>query len=143
MIKFDGLVIMVLPDYKDRAKNGIKTEEFTCSVYDESDTAFKNSLFSFSLISGKDFEYETVEDVEIAVRRTVDLNWATIQFQKANKKLERTKELFKNAVIYIKEVTDPENYEKVFKDVLGMIDEEIQDSIEELSEKQTQNMNLS
>ena len=58
-------------------------------------------------------------------------------------KLERTKELFKNAVIYIKEVTDPQEYEKVFKDVIGMIDEEIDSALEELSEKQAEGMNLS
>ena len=143
MIKFDGLVIMVEPDYKDRAKKGINTEEFICDVYDGSDATLKKPLFSFRLRPGTDFVYETVEDVELAVRRTVGTYMATIHLQKANMKLERTKELFQNAVVYIKEVTDPQNYEKVFKDVLGMIDEEIDASLEALSEKQTQNMNLS
>ena len=92
---------------------------------------------------GKDDEYETVEDVEMAIKRVVDSEWATIQLERANLKLERTKDLFRNAVVYIKEVTDPQEYEKVFKDVIGMIDEEIDSALEELSEKQVEGMNLS
>ena len=92
---------------------------------------------------GNDFDDEAVEDVETAIKRVVETEWATIQLERANLKLERTKELFQNAVTYIKEVTDPQEYEKVFKDVLGMIDEEIEASLEELEEKQNQNMNLS
>ena len=92
---------------------------------------------------GKDDEYETIEDVEMAIKRVVDSEWATIQLERANLKLERTKDLFRNAVVYIKEVTDPQEYEKVFKDVIGMIDEEIDSALEELSEKQAEGMNLS
>ena len=122
---------------------GIEYDELNCNAYDENDTEFKNSLLEFTLMSGHDGEYETVEDVEMAIKRVVDSEWATIQLERANMKLERTKELFKNAVIYIKEVTDPQEYEKVFKDVIGMIDEEIDSALEELSEKQAEGMNLS
>ena len=143
MIKFDGLVIVVEPDYKERILKGIEYDELTCNAYDENDTEFKNSLLEFTLMPGHDGEYETVEDVEMAIKRVVDSEWASIQLERANLKLERTKELFKNAVIYIKEVTDPQEYEKVFKDVIGMIDEEIDSALEELSEKQADGMNLS
>ena len=143
MIKFDGLVIVVEPDYKERIFKGIEFEELSCNAYDENDTEFKNSLLEFTLMSGQEGEYETVEDVEMAIKRVVDSEWATIQLERANLKLERTKELFQNAVTYIKEVTDPQEYENVFKEVLGMIDEEIKAALEELEEKQTQNMNLS
>lgn len=143
MIKFDGLVIVVEPDYKERIFKGIEFEELSCNAYDENDTEFKNSLLEFTLMSRQEGEYETVEDVEMAIKRVVDSEWATIQLERANLKLERTKELFQNAVTYIKEVTDPQEYENVFKEVLGMIDEEIKAALEELEEKQTQNMNLS
>ena len=143
MIKFDGLVIVVEPDYKERILKGIEFDELNCNAYDENDTEFKNSLLEFTLMPGKDDEYETVEDVEMAIKRVVDSEWATIQLERANLKLERTKDLFRNAVVYIKEVTDPQEYEKVFKDVIGMIDEEIDLALEELSEKQVEGMNLS
>ena len=143
MIKFDGLVIVVEPDYKERILKGIEFDELNCNAYDENDTEFKNSLLEFTLMSGKDDEYETVEDVEMAIKRVVDSEWATIQLERANLKLERTKDLFRNAVVYIKEVTDPQEYERVFKDVIGMIDEEIDSALEELSEKQAEGMNLS
>lgn len=143
MIKFDGLVIVAEPDYKERIAKGIKFEELNCNAYDENDTEFKNSLLEFTLMPGSEGEYETVEDVEMAIKRVVDSEWASIQLERANMKLERTKELFKNAVIYIKEVTDPQEYEKVFKDVIGMIDEEIDSALDELSEKQAEGMNLS
>ena len=143
MIKFDGLVIVVEPDYKERILKGIEFDELNCNAYDENDTEFKNSLLEFTLMPGKDDVYETVEDVEMAIKRVVDSEWATIQLERANLKLERTKDLFRNAVVYIKEVTDPQEYEKVFKDVIGMIDEEIDSALEELSEKQAEGMNLS
>lgn len=143
MIKFDGLVIVVEPDYKERILKGIEFDELNCNAYDENDTEFKNSLLEFTLMPGKEDEYETVEDVEMAIKRVVDSEWATIQLERANLKLERTKDLFRNAVVYIKEVTDPQEYEKVFKDVIGMIDEEIDSALEELSEKQAEGMNLS
>lgn len=143
MIKFDGLVIVVEPDYKERILKGVEYDELNCNAYDENDTEFKNSLLEFTLMPRQDGEYETVEDVEMAIKRVVDSEWATIQLERANLKLERTKELFKNAVTYIKEVTDPQEYEKVFKDVIGMIDEEIDSALEELSEKQAEGMNLS
>lgn len=143
MIKFDGLIITVEPDYKDRIEKGIEIEELNCNAYDENDTAFKNSLLEFTLMPGKDFDEETEADIEKAVKRTVSMDWATIQLERANVQLERTKELFHNAVVYIKEVTDPQEYEKVFKDVIGMIDEEIDASLDELAEKQSQRMGLS
>lgn len=143
MMKYDGLVIVIEPDYKDRIEKGIEIEELNCNVYDESDKELKHSLLDFNLMRGHDFEDETLEDIEKAVRRTVSMDWATIQLERADMKLERTKELFQNAVVYIKEVTDPNEYEKVFKDVIGMIDDEIESALDELSGKQTEGMNLS
>ena len=142
-MKFDGLVIVVEPDYKDRFKREIEIDELTCYAYDENDTELKNILLCFTLLPDKEFDVETVEDIEMEIRRCVDTEWTTIQLKRASIELERTKELFRNAVIYIKEVTDPKGYKKVFKDVIGMIDEEIEESIKELSEKQMNDMTLS
>ena len=45
MIKFDGLVIVAEPDYKERIEKGIEFEELTCYVYDENDIEQKMSCF--------------------------------------------------------------------------------------------------
>ena len=132
MIKFDGLKIVVEPDYKERIEKGIELEELTCYAYDENDIEQKNILLCFTIMPGTDFDDETVEEVEKAIRRTAERDWATIQLERANLKLERTKELFQNAITYIKEVTDPQNCEKVFREALEMTDDEIR-----LTEKKT------
>lgn len=128
MIKFDGLVIVVEPDYKDRIAKGIEFEELNCNAYDENDTEFKKSLLEFTLMPGNDFEDETVEDVEIAVRRVVDSEWATIQLERANMKLERTSEILGNAFGYLSEIQKGEDLYRTLKNQLGMTDEEIKDA---------------
>ena len=143
MIKFDGLIIIVEPDYKERIEKGIELEELTCKAYDEKDTECKNSLLDFILIPGTDFDDETVEEVEKAIRRTAEREWATIQLERANMKLERIGKLFKNSLTYIKEVTDPQNYEKVFREALEMTDDEIRLTAEKTAEEQNVEMNLS
>lgn len=143
MMKFNGFVIVIEPDYKEMIAKSVEIDKLNCNVYDENDTEFKNSLFNFILSARKNVNIETVEDVEMAIKEVVDREMTTIQLINANNKLERTKELFQNAVTYIKEVTDPTEYEKVFKDVIGMIDNEFEDTLEELSGKQTQGINLS
>lgn len=143
MIKFDGLIIIVEPNYKERIEKGIELEELTCKAYDEKDTECKNSLLDFILIPGTDFDDETVEEVEKAIRRTAEREWATIQLERANMKLERIGKLFKNSLTYIKEVTDPQNYEKVFREALEMTDDEIRLTAEKTAEEQNVEMNLS
>lgn len=143
MMKFNGFVIVIEPDYKEMIAKSVEIDKLNCNVYDENDTEFRNSLFNFVLAAKKSINIETVEDVEMAIKEVVDREMTTIQLINANNKLERTKELFQNAVTYIKEVTDPTEYEKVFKDVIGMIDNEFEDTLEELSGKQTQGINLS
>lgn len=143
MIKFDGLKIVVEPDYKERIEKGIELEELTCYAYDENDIEQKNILLCFTIMPGTDFDDETVEEVEKAIRRTAERDWATIQLERANLKLERTKELFQNAITYIKEVTDLQNYEKVFREALEMTDDEIRLTENKTAEEQNTEMNLS
>lgn len=115
MIKFDGLVIVVEPDYKERILKGIEYEELNCNAYDENDTEFKNSLLEFTLMPGTDFEDETVEDVEMAIKRVVDSEWATIQLERANLKLERTSEILGHAFSYLSEIQKGEDLYRTLK----------------------------
>lgn len=148
MIKFDGLVIVVEPDYKERILKGIEYEELNCNAYDENDTEFKNSLLEFTLMPGTDFEDETVEDVEMAIKRVVDSEWATIQLERANLKLERTSEILGHAFSYLSEIQKGEDLYRTLKNQLGMTDEEIRNAEFEgldefFDESQNEGMNLS
>lgn len=148
MIKFDGLVIVVEPDYKERILKGIEFDELNCNAYDENDTEFKNSLLEFTLMPGKDDEYETVEDVEMAIKRVVETEWSTIQLERANLELERTSEILGKAFGYLSEIQKGEDLYRTLKNQLGMTDKEIKDAEFEgldefFDESQNEGMNLS
>ena len=148
MIKFDGLVIVVEPDYKERILKGIEFDELNCNAYDENDTEFKNSLLEFTLMPGKDDEYETVEDVETAIKRVVETEWPTIQLERANLELERTSEILGKAFGYLSEIQKGEDLYRTLKNQLGMTDKEIKDAEFEgldefFDESQNEGMNLS
>lgn len=148
MIKFDGLVIVVEPDYKERILKGIEFDELNCNAYDENDTEFKNSLLEFTLMPGKDDEYETVEDVEMAIKRVVETEWSTIQLERVNLELERTSEILGKAFGYLSEIQKGEDLYRTLKNQLGMTDKEIKDAEFEgldefFDESQNEGMNLS
>jgi len=148
MIKFDGLVIVVEPDYKERILKGIEFDELNCNAYDENDTEFKNSLLEFTLMPGKDDEYETVEDVEMAIKRVVETEWPTIQLERANLELKRTSEILGKAFGYLSEIQKGEDLYRTLKNQLGMTDKEIKDAEFEgldefFDESQNEGMNLS
>ena len=143
MIKFDGLVIKIEPDYKDRIEKGIEFDELWCEVYDESDTEFKHCLLDFNMMPGHEYHDETVEDIEKGARKVVETEWATVQVERANLALERSKELLGNAIEYIKESVCPEDIDHVLKICVGMTDDEINSLNEEAAEEQSQGINLS
>ena len=143
MIKFDGLVIKVEPDYKDRIEKGIEIDELWCEVYQESDTEFKHKLGDFNMMQNHEYHDETVEDIEKGAIRIVETEWATVQVERANLALERSKELLGNAVEYIKESVNSEDLNHVLKICIGMTDDEINSLNEDVAEEQNQGMNLS
>ena len=148
MIKFDGLVIVAEPDYKERIAKGIEIEEISCKAYDEEDKSFRHSLLEFTLLPERDFDDETESDIEKAIKRTVSMDWATIQLERANVKLERTREILNNAFGYLSNIQKGEELYDTLKNHLKMSDEEIKsadfDGIDELlSENNGVEMNLS
>ena len=148
MIKFDGLIIIVEPNYKERIEKGIEFEELSCNAYDENDTEFKNSLLEFTLMPKDEGEYETVEDVEMAIKRVIDSESATIQLERANLKLERTKDILGKAFGYLSEIQKGEDLFKTLKNQLGMTEKEIKDAEFEgldefFEESQNEGMNFS
>ena len=142
MIKFDGLVIKVEPDYKERIEKGIEIDELWCEVYQESDTEFKHKLGDFNMMQGFEYKEATVEAIESGIKRMVETDWSSYQLEIKTLELDRMKELLGNAVEYIKESVNSEDIDTALKICIGMTDDEIK-SLESLSEVQEEGMSLS
>lgn len=142
MIKFDGLVIKVEPDYKERIEKGIEIDELWCEVYQESDTEFKHKLGDFNMMQGFEYKEATVEAIESGIKRMIETDWSSYQLEIKTLELDRMKELLGNAVEFIKESVNSEDIDTTLKICIGMTDDEIK-SLESLSEVQEEGMNLS
>ena len=143
MIKFDGLVIKVEPDYKDRIEKGIEIDELWCEVYQESDTEFKHKLGDFNMMQNFEYDDESVESIEKGIKQMVESDWSSYQLEIKLLELDRMKQILGNAVEYIKESVNSEDLNHVLKICIGMTDEEINSLNEEVTEEQNEGMNLS
>ncbi len=143
MIKFDGLVIKVEPDYKDRIEKGIEIDELWCEVYQESDTEFKHKLGDFNMMQNFEYDDESVESIEKGIKQMVERDWSSYQLEIKILELDRMKQILGNAVEYIKESVNSEDLNHVLKICIGMTDDEINSLNEDVAEEQNQGMNLS
>ena len=143
MIKFDGLVIKVEPDYKDRIEKGIEIDELWCEVYQESDTEFKHKLGDFNMMQNFEYDDESVESIEKGIKQMVESDWSSYQLEIKILELDRMKQILGNAVEYIKESVNSDDLNHVLKICLGMTDDEINSLNEEVTEEQNEGMNLS
>ena len=143
MIKFDGLVIKVEPDYKDRIEKGIEIDELWCEVYQESDTEFKHKLGDFNMMQNFEYDDESIESIEKGIKQMVESDWSSYQLEIKILELDRMKQILGNAVEYIKESVNFEDLNHVLKICIGMTDDEINSLNEDVAEEQNQGMNLS
>lgn len=143
MIKFDGLVIKVEPDYKDRIEKGIEIDELWCEVYQESDTEFKHKLGDFNMMQNFEYDDESVESIEKGIKQMVERDWSSYQLEIKILELDRMKQILGNAIEYIKESVNSEDLNHVLKICIGMTDDEINSLNEDVAEEQNQGMNLS
>jgi len=143
MIKFDGLVIKVEPDYKDRIEKGIEIDELWCEVYQESDTEFKHKLGDFNMMQNFEYDDESVESIEKGIKQMVERDWSSYQLEIKILEIDRMKQILGNAVEYIKESVNSEDLNHVLKICIGMTDDEINSLNEDVAEEQNQGMNLS
>jgi len=143
MIKFDGLVIKVEPDYKDRIEKGIEIDELWCEVYQESDTEFKHKLGDFNMMQNFEYDDESVESIEKGIKQMVERDWSSYQLEIKILEIDRIKQILGNAVEYIKESVNSEDLNHVLKICIGMTDDEINSLNEDVAEEQNQGMNLS
>lgn len=140
MIKFDGLVIKVEPDYKDRIEKGIEIDELWCEVYQESDTEFKHKLGDFNMMQNFEYDDESVESIEKGIKQMVESDWSSYQLEIKILELDRMKQILGNAVEYIKESVNSEDLNHVLKICIGMTDDEINSLNEDVAEEQNQGM---
>lgn len=126
LMKYDGLLISVEPDYNERIKNGEAIEDLYCEVYDEDDTELNNQLGDFNMTIGFEFDKETKEDIETAIKKMVDSDWSSYQLEKKTMECDHINELLENAVEYIKESFGEDEALNVLKDSIGMTEEEIE-----------------
>lgn len=143
MIKFDGLVIVIEPDYKDRIEKGIEIDELWCEVYQESDTEFKHKLGDFNMMQNFEYDDESVKSIEKGIKQMVESDWSSYQLEIKILELDRMKQILGNAVEYIKESVNSEDLNHVLKICIGMTDDEINSLNEDVAEEQNQGMNLS
>ena len=143
MVKFDGLVIKVEPDYKDRIEKGIEIDELWCEVYQESDTEFKHKLGDFNMMQNFEYDDESVESIEKGIKQMVERDWSSYQLEIKILEIDRIKQILGNAVEYIKESVNSEDLNHVLKICIGMTDDEINSLNEDVAEEQNQGMNLS
>ena len=143
MIKFDGLVIKVEPDYKDRIEKGIEIDELWCEVYQESDTEFKHKLGDFNMMQNFEYDDESIESIEKGIKQMVESDWSSYQLEIKILELDRMKQILGNAVEYIKESVNFEDLNHVLKICIGITDDEINSLNEDVAEEQNQGMNLS
>ena len=143
MIKFDGLVIKVEPDYKDRIEKGIEIDELWCEVYQESATEFKHKLGDFNMMQNFAYDDEAVESIEKGIKQMVERDWSSYQLEIKILEIDRMKQILGNAVEYIKESVNSEDLNHVLKICIGMTDDEISSLNEDVAEEQNQGMNLS
>lgn len=143
MIKFDGLVVKVEPDYKDRIERGIEIEELWCEVYQESDTEFKHKLGDFNMMQSFEYENNSVEAIEKGIKEMVEKDWSSYQLEIKIIELDRMKVILKNAVEFVKETVDSEDFIRVLKFCFGMNNEEIESLNEDNTEQQSRGVRLS
>ena len=143
MIKFDGLVIKVEPDYKYRIEKGIEIDELWCEVYQESDTQFKHKLGDFNMTQGFEYDEESVESIEKGIKKMIENDWSSYQLEIKTLEIDRMKDILKNAVEYVKETVDSDDFIRVLKFCFGMNHEEIDSLNAEVKEEQHEGINLS
>lgn len=148
MIKFDGLVIKVEPDYKDRIEKGIEIDELWCEVYDERDTEFKHKLGDFNMTQGFEYDEESVESIEKGIKKMVESDWSSYQLEILQPVYERKTEILDKALDYFSEIQKGGELYITLSHQLGMTNEEIKEygfnTLEAYFEpEEEQGMNLS
>lgn len=144
MFKYDGYVIKTTPDYAETVKNGEDIDCLMCEVYAENDTKFERCLTEFNMMQGFEYGENTAEEIEKGIKSIIDSDCSYLELQIKQGKFERQSELFYRAIEFIKESIGGNDVENTLRDCLGMSEEEIRETLDDLNEgeEKTMGMNL-
>lgn len=141
MFKYDGYVIKTTPDYKEALRKGKDIEELVCEVYQESDTELKICLNEFNMMQCFEYGENTEREIENGIMNIIDSDSSYLELKVKQSKFDRQSELFYRAIEYIKESMGGNDVEATLSECLGMSDEEIKETLDNLN-VQEENQNI-
>lgn len=141
MFKYDGYVIKTTPDYKEALRKGKDIEELVCEVYQESDTELKICLNEFNMMQCFEYGENTEREIENGIMNIIDSDSSYLELKVKQSKFDRQSELFYRAIEYIKESMGGNDVEATLSECLGMSDEEIKETLDNLN-VQGENQNI-
>lgn len=141
MFKYDGYVIKTTPDYKEALRKGKDIEELVCEVYQESDTELKICLNEFNMMQCFEYGENTEREIENGIMNIIDSDSSYLELKVKQSKFDRQSELFYRAIEYIKESMGGNEVEATLSECLGMSDEEIKETLDNLN-VQEENQNI-
>lgn len=141
MFKYDGYVIKTTPDYKEALRKGKDIEELVCEVYQESDTELKICLNEFNMMQCFEYGENTEREIENGIMNIIDSDSSYLELKVKQSNFDRQSELFYRAIEYIKESMGGNDIEATLSECLGMSDEEIKETLDNLNE-QEENQNI-
>lgn len=136
MFKYDGYVIKTTPDYKEALRKGKDIEELVCEVYQESDTELKICLNEFNMMQCFEYGENTEREIENGIMNIIDSDSSYLELKVKQSKFDRQSELFYRAIEYIKESMGGNDIEATLSACLGMSDEEIKETLDNLNEQE-------
>lgn len=142
MFNYRGFSIITSPDYSKTIDEGVKCEEYVCSVYMASDTSLENCVYEFNMMPAFEFDEHTKMSIENGIMNTIDSDYDSIQLNICRDELKRKETLLANAICHIGEFESGENLYDTLKNQIKMTDEEISqsgfDSLKEFFESETE-----
>ncbi|OQB13448.1 MAG: hypothetical protein BWY15_01745 [Firmicutes bacterium ADurb.Bin193] len=138
--------IITNPDYRKTVDEGVKCEEYVCSVYMAVDTSFENCVYEFNMMPSFEFEEHTQMSIENGIMNTIDSDYDSIQLNICRDELKRKETLLANAICHIGEFESGEDLYDTLKNQVKMTDEEISqsgfDSLKEFFEDETETQKI-
>ena len=129
MMKYDGYIIKIKPDYKSAIRRGKAIDEISCEVYDENDKEFEHCLGDFNMMIGFEFQDSTVKDIESGIKKMIDNDWAYYQLEKKEAGFKRTEELFYRLINHMRVTLGDDETKSILQKEIDMTEAEIQDAL--------------
>ena len=142
IVIYRGKILTLYKSYRNKYEGWVlpkgtvepgETHEQTAvrEVYEESDSEFKHCLNEFNMMPCFEYAENTVSEIENGIKNIIDNDSSYLELQIKSKKFERQSELFWRAVEYIKQSIGGSDIETTLSEVLGMTDEEIEETLGE------------